>query len=45
MIVDDDPMNVQVIKAMLELHGVACDSAYSGREALELINLRIPKVK
>ena len=38
MIVDDDPMNVEVIAAMLDLHGVACDKAYSGREALELLN-------
>ena len=31
LIVDDEPMNIEVLKTMLEAEGVASDTALSGR--------------
>ena len=31
LIVDDEPMNIEVLRSMLEAEGVSCDTALSGR--------------
>ena len=41
MIVDDDVMNIEVMKAMLESQSVPTDSAMSGPQALSMIKERI----
>lgn len=37
LIVDDTPMNVRVLKLLLDKYGVHADAAYSGTEAFEMI--------
>jgi two-component system sensor histidine kinase/response regulator len=37
IVVDDQPINVQLLKRKLEREGMAVTTAYSGREALDLI--------
>ncbi|HVU18189.1 MAG TPA: response regulator [Candidatus Didemnitutus sp.] len=37
IVVDDQPINVQLLKRKLEREGMAVTTAYSGKEALELI--------
>jgi two-component system, sensor histidine kinase and response regulator len=37
LVVDDQPINVQLLKRKLEREGMAVATAYSGREALDLI--------
>ena len=39
--VDDDPLNIFVIDALLREAGIPCDSANSGASALKLIKERI----
>ena len=41
MIVDDDVMNIEVLKAMLGSQSVPTDSAMSGPQALSMIKERI----
>jgi CheY-like chemotaxis protein len=44
LIVDDDNMNIEVIKAMLDSLNVISDTALSGNAALSLIELRLEAV-
>ncbi len=37
LVVDDQPINVQLLKRKLEREGMAVTTSYSGREALELV--------
>ena len=41
LVVDDNPFNVEVISLMLKEKQVQSVSAYSGREALEIVKARI----
>ncbi|MDR1061414.1 MAG: response regulator, partial [Clostridiales bacterium] len=38
LVVDDEPVNIQVLNNLLTMHGYAAISAYSGASALEMIN-------
>ena len=40
MVVDDEALNIEVIKSMLHEKGFECDSAWSGSQALEKIKSR-----
>ena len=42
IVVDDQPINVQLLKRKLEREGMAVTTAYSGKEALELIAANKP---
>jgi CheY-like chemotaxis protein len=42
IVVDDQPINVQLLKRKLEREGMAVTTAYSGREALDLIAANKP---
>jgi two-component system sensor histidine kinase/response regulator len=42
LVVDDQPINVQLLKRKLEREGMAVNTAFSGREALELIEADKP---
>ena len=44
LVVDDELMNIEVAKAMLENQNVICDTAISGKGALQLIEKRISKL-
>lgn len=41
LVVDDEPMNIEVTKAIFESQGYECDTAMSGKEALALFDRRI----
>jgi CheY-like chemotaxis protein len=42
LIVDDTPFNIEVLQMMLKMtYGLACDTAYSGEEALLKIQERV----
>ena len=41
LVVDDEALNIEVLKSMLISLNVQCDSALSGAEALEAIDKRI----
>jgi CheY-like chemotaxis protein len=45
MVVDDDPMNIAVIEAMLEEKNVLCDTAPGGTAAINLFKERLEKFK
>ena len=45
MVVDDDPMNIAVMEAMLFERNVKCDTAGGGTEAISLFKERIAKCK
>jgi two-component system sensor histidine kinase ChiS len=38
LVVDDEPVNIQVLKNLLSMRDYAVTTAYNGREALDLIN-------
>eukprot|EP00354_Favella_ehrenbergii_P007860 CAMPEP_0170451622 /NCGR_PEP_ID=MMETSP0123-20130129/797_1 /TAXON_ID=182087 /ORGANISM="Favella ehrenbergii, Strain Fehren 1" /LENGTH=74 /DNA_ID=CAMNT_0010713365 /DNA_START=887 /DNA_END=1111 /DNA_ORIENTATION=+ len=40
LLIDDEPINIEVIKAMLEMHNYTSDIANSGRQALSLVKER-----
>ena len=42
LVVDDQPINVQLLKRKLEREGIRVVAAYSGKEALELIQQNKP---
>ena len=44
LIVDDEPMNVLVIKSLLEVDGVQADVAYCGNEGVQHIIDRVNDV-
>ena len=41
LVVDDDPMNVEVMQAMLAQLGIPNDVAMSGSQAIDIIEARI----
>ena len=41
LVVDDDPMNIEVIQAMLSQLGIPSDRAMNGKTAIRLIQERI----
>jgi len=45
MVVDDDPMNITVMEAMLKKRNVLCDTAGGGAEAINLFKERIEMCK
>ena len=45
MVVDDDPMNIAVMEAMLLERSVKCDTAGGGIEAISLFKERLAKCK
>ena len=45
LVVDDDLMNIEVIKAMLSMQNTESDTAMSGVEAVEKIKERIEGVR
>ena len=42
MITDDDPINIEIIKAILEKQGYEIMSAINGKDCLELLNIKKP---
>ena len=42
LVVDDQPINVQLLRRKLEREGIAVTAAYSGQEALELVEREKP---
>ena len=44
LIVDDNPMNIYVVEEMLKVKSIGCESATSGRLALNMIQERIENV-
>jgi CheY-like chemotaxis protein len=44
LLVDDEQMNIEVIKAMLDEQGIAADVALSGSIALSLLEQRCEEV-
>ncbi|HXA14353.1 MAG TPA: response regulator, partial [Opitutaceae bacterium] len=42
MVVDDQPINVQLLKRKLEREGIIVSTAYTGQEALEIVNREMP---
>ena len=45
LIIDDEVMNIEILKAMLWQRGFKCDCAFSGLEALQLLKRRIQQVE
>ena len=44
LLVDDEPMNVFVMKSLLEQEGVLADEAYCGKEGVQHVQDRITEV-
>jgi CheY-like chemotaxis protein len=44
LVVDDQPINVQLVKRKLEREGMHVDTAYSGQEALDLVKKGKPEL-
>ena len=44
LLVDDEPMNIEVIKAMLQEHPVKLDICINGQQALDAIKERVRRV-
>ena len=44
LVVDDDAMNIYVLKSMLNEKGVKCDQALSGSEALLMVKERLRSI-
>ena len=44
LVVDDEPLNIEVMCGMLESKGLTCDSALNGPRALTLFQNRIEQV-
>jgi len=44
LVVDDQPINVQLLKRKLEREGMQVDTAYSGQEALDLVQQEKPEL-
>jgi len=42
LVVDDQPINVQLLKRKLEREGIIVSTAYTGQEALEIVNREMP---
>ena len=45
LVVDDEPMNVFVMKSLLEQEGKLADEAYCGKEGVQHVRDRIMEVK
>ena len=44
LVVDDDVMNIEVMKTMLASQGVLCDTSMNGMDAIKLIKMRKTKL-
>ena len=44
LVVDDQPVNVQLLKRKLEREGLAVETAFSGQEALDLVAKNLPSL-
>ena len=42
LVVDDQPVNVQLLRRVLEFDGLRVETAYSGRDALEAVARKTP---
>ena len=40
LVVDDDIMNIEVMRTLLDAHEIKCDISLSGKQALQLIDER-----
>jgi len=45
LVVDDEPMNIEVMRAMLDQKGIEIDCALNGKIALKLIQQRFEQVR
>ena len=45
LLIDDEPINIEVLSSMLEQKNIGCDSATSGPEGVKLVLERLELVK
>ena len=45
LVIDDDAMNIEVMKTMLRAQQVLCDTSMNGMDALKLIEMRKLKLE
>ena len=45
LLIDDEPINIEVLDSIIEQKGISCDAATSGPEGVELVRERLELVK
>lgn len=45
LLIDDEPINIEVLNSLIEQKDISCDVATSGPEGVELVRKRLELVK